>query len=281
MSRGEKVFCIHSKKKHTENETWINLFKENNDIRHLTSVTKLSEGTDIPSIDTIVCFRPSRSPVLYIQMAGRGLRPYPNKEELLFLDYGGVVRNLGHPFHPKIKSDQNNFEEEERKNNFKIICPICGTFYFSPREICTTKIQPQNIICSFKFPSSEFNLESLTKTPYNPNKDFINKKIDVLSLEYQHHVSQKGARMIRIKYLVSHKNTESYFYQYFFLGDTRLRDFRDQYKKYGKPSHVRIGYNGFVYKCLFDKKINTKIVVIDKEFLQGITNASKEKFKTK
>jgi len=46
----------------------------------------LTEGTDIPVIDTIIMARPTRSSVLYQQIIGRGLRLHPNKKDCLVVD---------------------------------------------------------------------------------------------------------------------------------------------------------------------------------------------------
>lgn len=46
-----------------------------------------TEGFDEPSLDAILVTRPTRSLVLYCQMIGRGLRPYPGKKNCLFIDF--------------------------------------------------------------------------------------------------------------------------------------------------------------------------------------------------
>jgi superfamily II DNA or RNA helicase len=46
-----------------------------------------TEGFDEPSLDTILVARPTSSLVLYCQMIGRGLRPYPGKKNCLFIDF--------------------------------------------------------------------------------------------------------------------------------------------------------------------------------------------------
>lgn len=47
----------------------------------------LTEGWDEPSVDCIVCLRPTKVRSLYAQMVGRGTRLYPGKENLLLLDF--------------------------------------------------------------------------------------------------------------------------------------------------------------------------------------------------
>jgi superfamily II DNA or RNA helicase len=46
----------------------------------------LTEGYDNPRVDCIVVARPTKSPILYRQMLGRGFRPHPDKQNLLVID---------------------------------------------------------------------------------------------------------------------------------------------------------------------------------------------------
>ncbi len=68
----------------------INRFN-NNDINCLVNCMVFSEGTDIPSIRTIIMARPTKSRVLYVQSVGRGTRLYPGKDALLLIDCVGVT----------------------------------------------------------------------------------------------------------------------------------------------------------------------------------------------
>jgi len=56
------------------------------DIQVLCNCNLLTEGFDAPSVDCILLARPTQSQGLYIQMVGRGTRPYPEKENCLILD---------------------------------------------------------------------------------------------------------------------------------------------------------------------------------------------------
>jgi superfamily II DNA or RNA helicase len=47
----------------------------------------LTEGWDCPSVDCIVCLRPTKIRSLYCQIVGRGTRLYPGKSDLLLLDF--------------------------------------------------------------------------------------------------------------------------------------------------------------------------------------------------
>jgi DNA repair protein RadD len=64
-------------------------------IQALTNANVLTTGFDAPMIDLIAMLRPTMSPGLYVQMAGRGLRIADGKENCLVLDFAGVVEQHG------------------------------------------------------------------------------------------------------------------------------------------------------------------------------------------
>lgn len=47
----------------------------------------LTEGWDEPAVDCIVCLRPTKVRALYAQIVGRGTRLFPDKKDLLLLDF--------------------------------------------------------------------------------------------------------------------------------------------------------------------------------------------------
>lgn len=67
------------------------------DIRVLVNVGVLTEGTDIPSVDTIILARGVGSAGLYIQIVGRGLRTFPGKTHMTLLDLVGASKKHGPP----------------------------------------------------------------------------------------------------------------------------------------------------------------------------------------
>jgi len=63
--------------------------------RHIVSVAMLTTGFNAKFVDCIVSLRPTKSLVLWRQIVGRGLRPYPGKENVLVLDAGGNFARHG------------------------------------------------------------------------------------------------------------------------------------------------------------------------------------------
>jgi hypothetical protein len=57
------------------------------EVRALFTVDALSEGVDVPEIDTALFLRPTDSPTVFLQQLGRGLRLSPGKRCLTVLDF--------------------------------------------------------------------------------------------------------------------------------------------------------------------------------------------------
>ena len=66
-------------------------------LKFLANVNVLTTGFDAPNTDCVVMLRPTNSPGLLIQCAGRGTRlsPETGKSSCLFLDYGGNILRHG------------------------------------------------------------------------------------------------------------------------------------------------------------------------------------------
>jgi DNA repair protein RadD len=92
--RGISAATITGATPKAEREELIRQFKAGN-IRAMTNANVLTTGFDHPGIDLIAMLRPTMSPVLYVQMAGRGLRPKPHTDHCLVLDFAGVVAQHG------------------------------------------------------------------------------------------------------------------------------------------------------------------------------------------
>jgi superfamily II DNA or RNA helicase len=60
-------------------------------IKFLFTVDKLSEGVDLPSVNTVLFLRPTESLTVFLQQMGRGLRHSPGKDCLTVLDFVGQI----------------------------------------------------------------------------------------------------------------------------------------------------------------------------------------------
>lgn len=64
-------------------------------LRALVNVDVLTTGFDAPQTDLLAFLRPTQSPGLYLQMAGRGMRIAPGKTDCLVLDFAGNIARHG------------------------------------------------------------------------------------------------------------------------------------------------------------------------------------------
>lgn len=111
-------------------------------LRALTNANVLTTGYDYPDIDLIAMLRPTMSPGLYVQMAGRGLRPKSHTDHCLVLDFAGVVEMHGPITNvqtPKKGSEGNGEAPVKVCDNCGelcaisvSVCPACGTAFPAP-----------------------------------------------------------------------------------------------------------------------------------------------------
>ena len=95
--QGVNAVAISSKTPTKERAEVIRTFREENRIQILVSVDLFSEGFDCPDVEFIQLARPTLSLAKYLQMVGRGLRPYKGKQCCTIIDNVGLYRTFGLP----------------------------------------------------------------------------------------------------------------------------------------------------------------------------------------
>jgi len=161
---GIKTACVHSKMPKGR-DTIISDFKAG-EYQALVSVAVLTTGFDVPDVDLIALLRPTASPVLHIQIIGRGLRPVyapghvlttkekrlaaisaGTKKDCLILDFAGNLFRNGPIDSPVIKVKGDGTGEaimKECDNCFEIvhaavrICPCCGVAFKFRHKLTAT-----------------------------------------------------------------------------------------------------------------------------------------------
>lgn len=101
-------------------------------IRAITNVSVLTTGFDAPSTDLLVLLRPTMSPGLLVQMAGRGMRLAEGKENCLVLDFAGNLVRHGPITHIKPPKEGKRKKDDEEG----IICPQCRIVSPAETEVC-------------------------------------------------------------------------------------------------------------------------------------------------
>ena len=114
-------------------------------IRCLVTVLALATGFDVPDVDCIIWCRPTISPVLYVQGAGRGLRIAPGKVDCLWLDFSDTCERLG-PV-DAIKGRKKRKSKDEEATAPHKICDNCG-------ERCAVRAL-ECASCGYQFPEPE------------------------------------------------------------------------------------------------------------------------------
>ncbi|WP_257285150.1 DEAD/DEAH box helicase [Endozoicomonas sp. SESOKO1] len=115
-------------------------------IKALTSQGVLTTGFDAPLTDMIALLRATKSPGLYVQILGRGLRisPETDKTDCLVLDYGGNVERHG-PLDrisvDHIKAGKGSGEAPIKE------CPECFELILAGLRVCPA--------CNYEFPAKE------------------------------------------------------------------------------------------------------------------------------
>jgi len=112
--------------------------------RVVVNVGVLCEGWDMPSVKCLVLARPTKSTGLYLQMAGRILRPFEDLPAVI-LDHAGCVTEHGFP------TDDREFSLEGRKRKSGGIppaktCPQCFAILLTSALLCD---------CGYQFPPPE------------------------------------------------------------------------------------------------------------------------------
>ncbi len=139
QSFGQTCLAVHSKMSSEQRDDAIKKFQLG-EVRALVNNNILTTGFDSPWIDCIVCLRPTTSSVLWVQMLGRGTRPYPGKTNCLALDFAGNTRKLGpinDPVVPRKKGEGGGDAPVK-------CCEVCDSYNHASARVCN--------VCGAEFP---------------------------------------------------------------------------------------------------------------------------------
>lgn len=186
-ARGESCEMVHSKMESGECARAIDRFK-NGDAKYLVNVAMLTKGANFPKIDLMAFMRPTRSPVLYIQMAGRGMRTFPGKVNCLLLDFGGVVEELGPIDQVRVPEKGDGEGEAPTKT-----CEACGAICFAGCAVCPS--------CGALFPENGLNLDTKPSDAAALSSQLKAKWIPVKNVAFYRHKKEGKPDTLRVDYL--------------------------------------------------------------------------------
>ena len=161
---------------------------KNFEFRALVSVGMITTGFDAPNVDLIAMLRPTKSPVLHVQTAGRGTRPFPGKDHCLFLDFAGNTRRLG-PINDITIPDPKKKKTKKGEMPVKI-CPNCRCYEHIAALVCS--------VCGYVFPI-KVKLKPTASTTDIIAKD-VYKWLEVKSAEYKVHQKAGKPDSLRVTY---------------------------------------------------------------------------------
>lgn len=183
---GVTVGLVHSQIPKESRHKIITEFSEKK-IKCIVNVSVLTEGFDAPHIDLIALLRPTKSPGLYSQMCGRGLRVCEGKEDCLILDFGQNISR--HGALDSIRVDKINTGTGEAPLK---ACPDCG-FLEVP---ASSRYCPE---CDYEFEFTETVLDA------NASREKILSEsvwYEVDEVTYHHHWNKfKGSETLRVDYV--------------------------------------------------------------------------------
>lgn len=184
----EQSTIIHSQLPKEEREKAISDF-ENGTRRILVNVNILCEGFDSPATDCIIMCRPTCSPSMFIQQIGRGLRPHPDKTDVLILDLANNCVTHGDPDKPKVEvpkpSKNKKAEILEKKQR---VCPQCQEAVDPGCTLCPA--------CGWEFVIE--NNQQVSMTDYQFNEKPKPVMLEIAMVEITKHVSKSGNLMVKL-----------------------------------------------------------------------------------
>ena len=186
-SMGVTSACVTGDTPQQERADILQRFKAG-EIRALTNMNVLTTGFDYPGIDCLVMLRPTMSPGLYLQMAGRGMRIAPEKDDCIVLDFAGNVKRHGPitAVEPPNKKGKGIAPSK--------VCPQCSEIILAALSICNC--------CGFEFPKPEPEPE---EKKYRLHDDdimgFKPVEMRVTKWKWLKHLSRtSGKEMLRVIY---------------------------------------------------------------------------------
>lgn len=142
---GMKGAAVHSKMTDDERDVAIEKYQKG-EYQYLVNNNILTTGFDCPEVDLILVLRPTASSVLWVQMLGRGTRPFPGKTNCLVLDFAKNTKRLGpinDPVLPRKRGEKGGPAPIKE-------CPKCNGMVHASLRWCNSEIIP-GVICDYEF----------------------------------------------------------------------------------------------------------------------------------
>lgn len=204
---GVSCKAIHSKMADGERDSILEEYKSGK-LRAVSNNNVLTTGFDHPDLDFIVMLRPTASPVLWVQMLGRGTRPVyaPGhdlstiegrlgaiaagpKQNCLVLDFAGNTKRLGpinDPVIPRKRGDKGGGEAPVK------LCMSCATWNHATAKFC--------VHCGSEF-IMQVKIKDSADTAQLIKQDMpVTEVFDVNQITYSKHIKAGRPPSMKVSY---------------------------------------------------------------------------------
>lgn len=180
---GVEIAHIDGKTDKTERDAILNDL-ETGTLQVVTNSDVLLEGWDCPPVSCAALARPTRSYGLYLQMAGRTLRPFYGKEDALLIDHAGAVYRHGFPqdagqwsLDPDRKIQDIRAESAAKTENTKsdITCRECWHVYKDSDHCPKCGWKPTPAAKAASIQEGRLRYVKRVKTERDQRQDYWNK----------------------------------------------------------------------------------------------------------
>lgn len=183
---GIEAPIIDGEMKMTDRDALVKRYRERN-LKCLVNVNVLTVGFDAPHVDLIALMRPSKSPGLYYQCVGRGLRISEGKKNCLVLDMAGLVYE-----HGPIDTLNDRIKTKEKGPPGKApvkTCQECLTIVAAGCRVC-----PE---CQAPFPELPIARHEHTAARVSPISEVVPLPVDKTT--YEEHVGKDPSKPPTVK----------------------------------------------------------------------------------
>lgn len=158
-------------------------------IQCVTNNNVLTTGFNAPGVDLIAIMRPTKSPGLWVQILGRGMRLATGKENCMVCDFTNNTAQFG--VIDKIKVDTKQ-KEQDGEAPVKT-CPSCFSICYAGCRTCPD--------CGYEFPPNEIDITARASKDALLSSQLTTQTALVTSVRYSRHTKEGKADSMRVDYV--------------------------------------------------------------------------------
>jgi DNA repair protein RadD len=197
--RGVTAEVVSSETPKQERAALIAAFRAGK-IRCLVNVAVLTTGFDVPEVDFIALLRATKSPVLYVQIAGRGMRIADGKNDCLWADFTDTTIEMG-----PVDEVKGRLPNKKRAGKAPTrLCPKCGSQNPAAAPAC--------VDCGFKFPEPDrikHGSEASSAAILSSQRESMFDTVPVTEVRYVLHIKPGSPQSLRVDYYAGMLRTVS------------------------------------------------------------------------